>query len=205
MGEVYLAQDTELDREVALKFLSHPESHDEDSRTRFRREAQAVARLSHPNIVTIHEVGEHEGRPYFAMEYVVGSTLRDFALNGEIPIGRAVEWVTRICDGLASAHTSGVVHRDIKPSNVIVDAHERPRILDFGLASIQETEPLTQTGTTVGTFLYMSPEQAEGKVVDRRSDLYSLGVVLYELIAGRVPFAGMNDVARLRALLSDTP
>jgi serine/threonine protein kinase/tetratricopeptide (TPR) repeat protein len=205
MGEVWLAQDPELDREVALKFLSHLQSHDADSRARFRREAQAIARLSHPNIVTIHEVGEYQGRPYFAMEYVVGSTLQDFAREGEIPIGRAVEWVTRICDGLASAHSVGVVHRDIKPSNVIVDARERPRILDFGIASIQETEPLTRTGTTMGTFLYMSPEQAEGRAVDRRSDLFSLGVVLYELVAGRAPFAGVNDAATLRALLNDTP
>ncbi len=205
MGEVYLAEDTRLKRHVALKFLPLQYATDQDFKTRFVREAEAAASLNHPNIITIHEVGEHQRRPFFAMELVEGQSLRDLAKGKELGIDRITELLIQICDGLGAAHDKKVVHRDIKPSNIIIDAYGRPKVLDFGLAAIQGGEHLTKTGSTLGTVRYMSPEQVEGKEVDHRSDLFSLGVVLYELITGRTPFERENEAATLKSIGQDNP
>ncbi len=205
MGEVYLAEDTKLNRNVALKFLPPHLCQDEDCRARFKREAQAAAKLNHPNIVTIFEVSDYQGRPYFAMQLVEGQSLRESSKGKEFSLDRIIELAIQICDGLGAAHDKKVVHRDIKPSNIVIDAYGRPKILDFGLAAIQGGEHLTKTGSTLGTMQYMSPEQVQGKETDHRSDLFSLGVVLYELITGRTPFARDNDMATGQAILSATP
>jgi TolB-like protein/predicted Ser/Thr protein kinase len=205
MGEVYLAEDTELDRQVALKFLAQQLCRDVECRARFKREAQAAAKLNHPNIVTVHDVGEFHGRPYFAMEYVKGRALKDFIAEGGISIELAVDIATQLCEGLAKAHAEGITHRDIKPSNIIIDADGRARLVDFGLASIARDEKITKTGSTMGTVGYMSPEQIKGDDADARSDLFSLGIVFYEMIAGRRPFEGKNESATMNAILSDAP
>jgi serine/threonine protein kinase/tetratricopeptide (TPR) repeat protein len=205
MGEVYLAEDTELARKVALKFLPPHLCQDEDCRKRFKREAQAVAKLNHPNIITIHEVSEYHGRLFFAMELVEGQSLREMAKGKELGIDRIIELAIQVCDGLGAAHDKRVIHRDIKPSNIVIDAYGRPKILDFGLAAIQGGEHLTQTGSTLGTVGYMSPEQVLGDEIDHRSDLFSLGVVLYEMIAGRTPFERDNEAATLKAIGQDSP
>jgi serine/threonine protein kinase len=171
MGEVYLAEDTELGRKVALKFLPPHLCQDEDCRARFKREAQAAAKLDHPNIVTIHEVSEHQGRPFIAMEHIEGQSLHDLIKTRKLDLDRAVDLAIQICEGLTKAHQTGITHRDIKPSNIALDADGRAKILDFGLASIQGSEHLTRTGSTLGTIGYMSPEQAEGKEIDHRSDI----------------------------------
>jgi serine/threonine protein kinase/Tfp pilus assembly protein PilF len=204
MGEVYLAEDTQLDRKVALKFLPPHLCQDEDCRKRFRREAQAAAKLSHPNIIHVYDVAEYQGRPFFAMEHVEGRPLRDVG-SEELDLDRIVGIAIQLCDGLHSAHAAGVTHRDIKPSNIIIDSSGRPRLLDFGLATVKGGEHLTKTGSTLGTVGYMSPEQIEGKATDARSDLFSLGVVLYELIANKSPFRRDDDTATLKAILQDTP
>jgi eukaryotic-like serine/threonine-protein kinase len=205
MGEVYLAEDTELERRVALKFLPASMAQDSDLRARFTREAQATAKLNHPNVVTIYEVSEQFGRPFIAMELVEGQTLSELSKSNKLDVDRIIEIAIQLCDGLGAAHEKEVIHRDIKPSNIVVDSHGRPKILDFGLAAIQGGDNLTKTGSTLGTIRYMSPEQALGQEVDRRSDLFSLGVLLYEMIAGRTPFEQDNEAATLRSIINDNP
>ncbi len=205
MGEVYLAEDTELNRKVALKFLSPHLYQDADCRARFKREAQAAAKLNHPNIVTIHEVSEFNGRPFFAMEHVEGQSLRELIKAKELPIERVIELAIQICEGLHKAHQSGIVHRDVKPANILIDADGRAKILDFGLAFVAGTDHLTKAGSTLGTVGYMSPEQVRGEIVDHRADIFSLGVVLYELITERQPFKGDNDIATLRNITDQEP
>jgi len=205
MGEVYLAEDTKLNRKVALKFLPANMTQDSDLRSRFTREAQATAKLNHPNIVTIFEVSEHLGRPFFAMELVEGQSLSDLSKNSNLSIDRIIELAIQVCEGLQAAHDKEIVHRDIKPSNIVIDAYGRPKILDFGLAAIQGGEQLTKTGSTLGTVRYMSPEQVRGQEVDYRSDLFSLGAVLYELISGRTPFEKDNEGATLKSITQDNP
>ncbi len=205
MGEVYLAEDTELNRMVALKFLSSHLCQDADCRARFKREAQAAAKLNHPNIVTIYEVSEFNGRPYFAMEHVVGRSLRELIKTKELPIEWVIELAVQICEGLHKAHQAGIVHRDVKPANILIDADGRAKILDFGLASVAGSDHLTKTGSTLGTIGYMSPEQAKGEEVDQRSDIFSLGVVLYEMITSKSPFKTDNDAATLRNIIDQEP
>jgi serine/threonine protein kinase/tetratricopeptide (TPR) repeat protein len=205
MGVVYLAQDTRLNRKVAIKFLQEHHSRDPQGVSRFVREAQAAASLSHPHIVTVHEVGEVEGCPFLVMEYVQGNSVADLSSGSSLSLQRVVELAKGICEGLQAAHAKGVVHRDIKPSNIMVDAHGRPKILDFGLAFIQGAEELTQPGTAMGTIRYMAPEQIQGRPPDSRSDLFSLGIVLYELIAGRHPFERDNLAATLHAICNELP
>jgi non-specific serine/threonine protein kinase len=205
MGEVYIAEDTELNRQVALKFLSPHLCQDADCRTRFKREAQAAAKLDHPNIVTVHEVGEFQSRPFFAMQHIEGRSLKEHASQRELSIPQVIDIGIQIAEGLQAAHEKGVTHRDIKPANVLIDSHGRARILDFGLASVAETDHLTKTGSTLGTIGYMSPEQVRGEQVDHRSDIFSFGVVLYELIAGRQPFKGDNDTATSRNIIDHDP
>ena len=205
MGEVYLAEDTKLKRQVALKFMPVHLATDADMRTRFTREAQATAKLDHPNIVPVYEVGEHNNRPFFAMAHIEGQPLREVIKQGKLSVSEAIDFTMQICEGLHKAHESGVVHRDVKPGNIIIDKENRPRILDFGLATITGEEKLTKTGSTLGTAGYMSPEQIEGKQVDQRSDLFSVGVILYEMLTGRRPFEGDNDAAVVRAITSSNP
>ncbi len=205
MGEVYLAEDTELGREVALKFLPHYLVSVEDAKARFKREAQAAASLKHPNIVTIYEVSEFNGRPFFVMEHCEGQSLRDLLKDKSLSIDKIVDYAIQLGGGLQEAHAAGVVHRDIKPSNIVIDKNGRPKLVDFGLATIRGAEKLTKTGSTLGTVGYMSPEQIEVGEIDQRSDLFSLGVVLYEMIAGRTPFMGETEAATLKAVIGVTP
>lgn len=205
MGEVYLADDTKLDRRVALKFLPGHIAHDADVRARFTREAQSAAKLDHPNIITIHEVSEFEKRPFFAMQYVDGKSVLHYCRNEKLSIAKVIELVTQIAEGLAKAHSAGVTHRDIKSANIIVDKEFRAKILDFGLAAVKGGEMITKTGSTLGTVAYMSPEQAQGHDIDNCSDLFSLGIVLYELLTGQTPFKRNNDAATLHAIVHDEP
>ncbi|UCG61385.1 MAG: protein kinase [Candidatus Zixiibacteriota bacterium] len=205
MGEVYLAQDTELDRKVALKFLPPHLCQDEDCRKRFKREAQAAAKLDHPNIISVFEVSEYHGRPYFAMAHVEGRSLKEFSAGKELTIEQILELAVQICQGLQAAHDSGIIHRDIKPSNVLIDSHGRARIVDFGLATVKDASRLTKTGSTMGTAGYMSPEQVRGQEVDQRADLFSLGVVLYEMITGRQPFHDEHEAAIQYNILNEQP
>lgn len=205
MGEVYLAEDTQLDRKVALKFLPFHLSRDGAARARFTREAKAAAKLDHPNIVPVYEVGEFQGRPFFAMAHIKGKSLREVIKEGRLSIEEAIEFTRQICEGLQKAHESGVVHRDIKPGNIIIDVDNKARILDFGLATVAGEDKLTRTGSTLGTVGYMSPEQITGKAVDHRSDLFSVGVILYEMLTGRRPFQGENDAAIARAITDSSP
>ena len=205
MGDVYLALDTKLNRKVALKFLPPHLCQDDDCRKRFTREAQAAAGLDHPNIAGIYEVGEHHGRPYYSMQVIEGQSLREVVGGKDLPIERILEIVIQVCEGLQAAHDKGIIHRDIKPSNILIDGHGRVRIVDFGLASIQGSEHLTKTGSTLGTIGYMSPEQVRGQEVDYRSDLFSLGVVLYELITAQNPFKRDSEAATLKAVSDDVP
>jgi len=205
MGEVYLAEDIELNRKVALKFLPPHLCQDVDCRARFKREAQAAAKLGHANIVAVYEVGEYQNRPFFAMELVEGRPLDRVVASGRLSQDEVVELALGICNGLRKAHESGVIHRDIKPSNIIVDRDNVPRVLDFGLAVIRDSDKLTHTGSTLGTIGYMSPEQVAGRAVDARSDLFSLGVVLFEMITGINPFRRDNQAATLKAISEDIP
>ena len=205
MGDVYLATDTALDRRVALKFLPQRFARDADARQRFQREAKALATLNHPNIVTVHDVGEHDGVPFIAMEYLQGQSLRQLIDADDISVERVLDIASQIAEGLAEAHKSDVVHRDIKSENIIVLASGRVKIMDFGLATWRGVTKVTEEGSTVGTMAYMSPEQAEGKQVDQRTDLWSLGVILYEMLTGRLPFEGEHHAAIVYALVHDMP
>lgn len=205
MGEVYLARDTKLDRKVALKFLPSQCSSDEQLKARFRREARAAAALNHPNIVTIYEVAQHDDRLYIAMEYVEGESLKQLAVRKELTVDRAIEIALQIFEGLHKAHQAGIIHRDIKSHNILIDRDGRVRILDFGLAKIAREAMLTRMGTTVGTAAYMSPEQARGEEVDHRTDIWSSGVVLYEMLTGQMPFRGDHDQAVIYSILNNEP
>ena len=149
MGEVYLAEDTELKREIALKFLPPHQCRDEECRRRFKREAQAAAQLSHPNIITIYEVSEFQGRPFFAMEHIKGESLRNLIRSEKLSHEQAIKLARQICEGLEKAHQAGVIHRDIKPSNIVIDTDGRPKLLDFGLVAVQSTERITKSGSTL--------------------------------------------------------
>jgi len=205
MGEVYLAEDTELNRKVALKFLPLHLCQDADCRARFKREAQAAAKLDHPNIVSVFEVGEFQGRPFFSMQHVEGQSLKEVIAGKTLPLDRVIDTGIQVCEGLQAAHDKGITHRDIKPSNILVDSHGRARVVDFGLASLMGADQLTKTGSTLGTVGYMSPEQVRGEEADHRSDIFSLGIVLYELITGRQPFKGDNDAATSHAIVYSDP
>ncbi len=205
MGEVYLAEDTELNRQVALKFLSPHLCQDADCRARFKREAQAAAKLNHPNIGTIYEVGEFNGRPFFAMEYVEGQPLSELLKQGDCSLDKVIDLSLQICEGLQEAHKVGITHRDIKPANILVGQSGRAKLVDFGLASVAGADKLTKEGSTLGTIGYMPPEQVQGKPTDHRSDLFSFGVVLYELISCKPPFKGETPAATMNAIAQQTP
>ncbi|MGB7063270.1 MAG: protein kinase [Candidatus Zixiibacteriota bacterium] len=205
MGEVYLAQDTKLGRKVALKFLPSEYTSQLELKTRFMREARAAAALNHPNIITIHEVAEYEARPFIAMEYVEGESLKDLIARKELSIGEVLDMALQISEGLAVAHGAQIVHRDIKPQNILMGKDGRVRICDFGLAKAKRDATLTQAGSTLGTIAYMSPEQAQGKEADHRSDIFSFGVVLYETVTGQLPFRGEHEAAVVHSIVNDTP
>ncbi|MGQ9515812.1 MAG: protein kinase domain-containing protein [Anaerolineae bacterium] len=204
MAVVYKAEQTSLDRFVALKVLFPNFTGDSTSVERLHREAQAAARLDHPNIVEIYEVGEHEGLHFIAMKYVDGESLDKILQQGALPPARALKILAQVASALDYAHRHNVVHRDIKPSNIIVSAGDRITLTDFGLAKGLGSATLTSAGALVGTPAYMSPEQARGDEIDYRSDIYSLGVIAYEMFAGRPPFIG-NPLSIILAHASQTP
>ncbi|HWN21856.1 MAG TPA: Stk1 family PASTA domain-containing Ser/Thr kinase [Gaiellaceae bacterium] len=205
MANVYLAEDQELGRRVAIKMLDDRHSSDAQFVERFRREAQNAAGLSHPNIVSIYDRGEAEGSYYIAMEYVEGRTLKELLVaRGPSPIGIAIDYTRQILSALRFAHRNGIVHRDIKPHNVIVDGEGRVKVMDFGIARAG-TSQMTEAGSIIGTAQYLSPEQARGAPVDQTSDLYSTGIVLYELLTGSVPFTGETPVEIAMKHLSQAP
>jgi serine/threonine protein kinase len=219
MGEVFRARDTRLGRDVAVKILTKAHAGDPDSVRRFEKEARAVASLSHPNVVPLFDVGEQNGVRFAVSEYVAGETLRSRLKNGPVPPAEAASVAAQIAEGLSAAHENGLVHRDIKPENVILARPDFPRILDFGLAkrsagavglAVSEDEAtqsafLTEPGIITGTVGYMSPEQVRGEPVDGRSDIFSLGVVLWEMVTGRRPFRGDSPIETLSAILSEQP
>jgi len=200
-----LADDTKLERRVALKFLPAHFGNDNDMRARFTREARSAAKLNHPNIVTIHEVSDFNGRPFFAMEFIEGHPLNYYSSEKKLSNSEIINLSIQICDGLAKAHQMGITHRDIKSSNIVVDSGRRAKILDFGLAFTKGGEQITKAGSTLGTVAYMSPEQAQGREIDHRSDLFSFGVVLYELITGRTPHKRDSDASTLLAIINEGP
>jgi non-specific serine/threonine protein kinase len=225
MGEVYEAQDRRLGRSVALKFLPSRFAEDSDALERFEREARAASSLNHPNICTIHDVGNYQGRPFFVMELLEGQSLKDRIGAGAMGVDEVIDAGAQIADALAAAHAKGIVHRDIKPANVFLTAHGEAKVLDFGLAKLTAEQPpgaaaasatssrtapvreelLTIPGTTMGTIAYMSPEQARCEVVDARTDLFSLGVVLYEMATGARPFRGESAIEVLKTIATEAP
>jgi eukaryotic-like serine/threonine-protein kinase len=205
MANVYLAEDQELGRRVAIKILNERHANDEQFVERFRREAKNAAALSHPNIVSIYDRGEAEGTYYIAMEFLDGKSLKELIVTrGEAPVAVAVEYARQILSAIRFAHRHGIVHRDIKPHNVLVNGEGAVKVTDFGIARAGASQ-MTEAGSIVGTAQYLSPEQARGGDVDQRSDLYSLGVVLYELLTGTVPFVGDTPVEIAMKHLSQTP
>jgi serine/threonine protein kinase/tetratricopeptide (TPR) repeat protein len=205
MGEVYLAEDLDLGRKVAVKFLSADKSSDEESRQRFIHEARAQAMLNHPNVATFFEVGESDGRAFIVMEYIEGVPVRQYIEETKPSIETILDLAIQIGSGLRAAHDKGVIHRDVKPDNIMVTSDGLVKITDFGLARWMGATTLTKTGTRMGTAFYMSPEQAEGRRVDHRSDIFSLGAVLYELFTGQRPFVGDNEAIVLYELTSKEP
>jgi eukaryotic-like serine/threonine-protein kinase len=205
MANVYLAEDQELGRRVAIKILNERHANDEQFVERFRREAKNAAGLSHPSIVSIYDRGEAEGTYYIAMEYLEGRSLKELIVSrGPAPVNLAIDYARQILQALRFAHMKGIVHRDIKPHNVLVDGDGRLKVTDFGIARAG-TSQMTEVGSIVGTAQYLSPEQARGSDVDQRSDVYSLGVVLYELLTGEVPFSGDTSVEIAMKHVSQTP
>src|SRR5215475_902727 len=217
MGEVYKAKDTRLDRTVAVKVLPSHVSSDPTLRERFEREARTIAALNHPHICTLHDVGRHDGTDFLVLEYLEGQTLADRLVKGALPLDQALQLAIQIADGLDKAHRAGVVHRDLKPGNIML-TKSGAKLLDFGLAKpaaplaslatmtvSKAHSPVTQEGMIVGTFQYMSPEQVEGKELDGRSDIFSLGAVLYEMLTGKKAFEGKSQLSVASAILEKEP
>ena len=218
MGEVYLARDTRLERQVALKVLPADVAGDPERLGRFRREAKALAALDHPGIVTVFSVEEADGIQFLTMAHVEGQTLDRLIPPEGMPAERLLELGVALADALQAAHEHGIVHRDLKPGNIMVDGEGRLRILDFGLARVEESVPLssqlatltmeapmTRRGMVLGTVPYMSPEQVQGERVDHRTDIFSLGILLYEMASGRRPFRGENSASLISSILRDEP
>ena len=205
MGVVYKAEDTKLKRTVALKFLPHHLLTNEEDKTRFLHEAQAASALNHPNIMTIHEIDEVDEKSFIVMEYVEGENLKDKVEKGPLRTKELLNIAIAVADGLNAAHEQEIVHRDIKSENIMISKTGIVKIMDFGLAKRKGMSRITKAGSTLGTLAYMSPEQAEGLEVDRRSDLFSFGVVLYEMATGKLPFRGEHDAAILYSIVNEVP
>ncbi len=206
MGVLYLAEDTQINRKAVLKFLPENLNNDNEINLRFKREAQAAGSLSHPNIVTIYDVGVHEDKTFIAMEYVEGKTLREIIDDDELTIEQIKDVSIQICEGLHEAHSKGITHRDIKPENILIDGNGKVKIVDFGLAkTTNATKELTKKSSTLGTIKYMSPEQIRNQKVDQRTDIWSFGVILYEMITGRYPFKGEHDASLFYSIINQTP
>src|SRR5580693_1639863 len=215
MGDVYKAQDTRLNRFVAIKVLPAKMSSDPERRRRFIQEAQAASALNHPNIITIYDIVSDGDAQFMVMEFVTGTTLHDAITHGGLPVLQVLDYGAQMADALAAAHAAGIIHRDLKPSNVMVTQSGRVKVLDFGLAKLTDPTsqldnqvtnqlgPLTQEGAILGTVSYMSPEQAEGKLVDGRSEIFSFGSVLYEMVTGRRAFDGGSTISTLSSVLRD--
>ena len=219
MGEVYLARDTRLQRTVAIKVLPAHLSSNPDLHARFEQEAKAISALQHPNICVVHDIGSQGGVDFMVMEYVAGKTLDRVVPKGGLPANVAIKYAIQIAEALSRAHAAGIVHRDLKPANIMVDESGLVKVLDFGLAKLAVPGPAmggdgatvavatgsTTPGMIVGTLAYMSPEQAEGKNIDARSDIFSFGAVLYEMLSGRRAFDGQSSAALLAAVMRDDP
>jgi len=224
MGEVYKARDTRLDRIVAIKFLPSVLAPDAVALNRFRREARAASALNHPNICTVHDIGDHRGRPFFVMELLEGRSLHERIAGKPIPVSQIVVLAAQACDALTAAHAKRIIHRDIKPANIFVTTNGHIKILDFGLAKLVEESHATATtvataeteivassvtrtrpGSLMGTPAYLSPEQARGEEVDHRTDIFSFGLVLYEMATGRPTFRGATSGELINAILRETP
>jgi len=215
MGEVFRANDTRLRRTVAIKVLPRDQVADPERKKRFLQEARAASALNHPNIVTLHDIANDSGVDYLVMEFVPGKSLNKVMTSKGLKISETLNYVQQISSGLAAAHAAAIVHRDMKPANVMVTAESQVKILDFGLAKLVEHAPgaedetrteetaLTKSGTVIGTVSYMSPEQASAKPLDQRTDIFSLGVMLYEMLAGTRPFRGTSTVETLHAIIHD--
>src|SRR5712664_3750856 len=218
MGEVYRARDTRLDRTVAIKILPPHLSDDTTLQQRFEREAKAISSLNHPHICILHDVGHQDGTDFLVMEYLEGETLAKLLEKGPLPLAQALKYGVEIADALDKAHRQGIIHRDLKPGN-IMQTKSGAKLLDFGLAKAAvplttgatltagatRTTPVRQQGTIVGTFQYMSPEQIEGKELDGRSDIFSFGAVLYEMVTGRRAFQGKSQLSVASAILEKEP
>ena len=205
MGIVYKAEDTKLKRRVALKFLPPELTLDEEARVRFVLEAQTTAGLSHPNICTIHEINEEEGKSFIAMEYVKGQSLKERIGQAPLGIDEVLDISLQVAEGLEEAHKKGIIHRDIKSANIMITEKGQAKVMDFGLAKVKGSTILTREGTTLGTVAYMSPEQARGEEVDHRTDIWSLGVVLYEMLSGELPFKGDREASILYSVVHEEP
>jgi serine/threonine protein kinase len=214
MGEVYRARDTRLDRTVAIKVLPQYRSSDPQRRQRFEREARAISALNHPNICHLYDVGSQDGTDYLVMERLEGETLAARLTKGRLPLDLTLRYATEVADALDAAHRRGIVHRDLKPGNIFLTKHGESKVLDFGLAKLEEAdaaadtrtagatspEVLTTPGIAMGTVAYMSPEQARGEELDARTDIFSLGAVLYEMATGKMAFPGKTSAVVFKAI-----
>jgi serine/threonine protein kinase/Tfp pilus assembly protein PilF len=209
MGVVYKAQDTKLDRFVAIKFLPPHLSASAESKARFLQEAKATAALNHPNILNVYEIDEQGNGMFFVMEYLEGQTLKNYitSLNTGtgVPVQQAIEWIVQVAEGLKAAHGKNIIHRDIKPENIMLTPEGALKIMDFGIAKLKSSSGFTRTGTSLGTLSYMSPEQAHGEAADHRSDIWSLGVVLYETLTADLPFKSEHEAGLLYLIVNEDP